>query len=211
MKRSVLVLAIALLAVGAPPASAPAGAAPDPATAYAEAVVYGGTGCPQGSLAPTISDDGTTFSVTLNSLVAATGPGVPVTQSRKTCQLTVKVHLPLALVTALTVELVIPGKVSLPAGTTALVKSTAYVTGNLTQTSNSMSFSGPVAQDYRLVHTVRNFGLLTMGTTLGSCPELSLNFVTEVRITGPASSPAQLTADSVSGSLASGGVLALPC
>lgn len=121
--------ALALVAMGAPAVGSPAGAAPDPSSVSVQSITYGGTGCPQGTANPAISADGTQFAVVLDQLLARTGPGVPGIESRRLCQLSVNLHMPQALLSALTVDLVIPGHGSLPAGTTASVKSTAYLGG----------------------------------------------------------------------------------
>ena len=123
------------------------------------------------------------------------------------CQVLVNLHAPRGLLSTATVDLVIPGHVDLPAGTTASVRSTVYVSGAVLQTSAAMAFSGPVAQDYRFVQTVN---LLTLAVP-GPCPTIPINFKTEVRVTGPASAPAQLTAASSDGSVAGSSVLAPPC
>jgi len=205
MRRSLLMLA--LMAVGVPAVTSPAAAAPDPNSVYVGSIIYGGSGCPQGTAGPTISDDGHHFSVTFDRLVARTGPGVPLTENRRFCQIGVNLHVPRGLLAALTVDLVIPGHVSLPAGTTASVRSTAYASGQAVQVSDAMSFSGPVASDFRLVHTVRILDL----SVPGPCAILLVNFNTEARITGPSSSSAQLTVDSIDGTVAGSSILALPC
>jgi len=70
-----------------------------------------------------------------------------------------------------------------------------------------MSFSGPVAQDYRFLQTVRIVDLAIPGP----CAILSVNFKTETRITGPPSSPSQLTVASIDGTAAGSSLLAPPC
>ena len=208
MRKSLLVVAVAATAIGTPAVVSPASAAPDPNSVYVQNVAsYGGTGCPQGTVTPAISDDGTQFTLTLGGLVARTGPGLPVTENRKTCQATVNLHAPRGLLSTLTVNVAIPGHIKLPAGTTASVTSTAYVTGQVWQAIKTLPFTGPVDQDYQLLQTVNVLGSLLPGP----CSVLTMNFKAEARISGPLSSPAQLSVDSLGGAVAGQTVLAPPC
>lgn len=54
-------LASALPAAAADPAPAAATIYPEPSEVYLNAIAYGGTGCPQGSIGSFISDDRQTF------------------------------------------------------------------------------------------------------------------------------------------------------
>ncbi|MGH9224732.1 MAG: DUF4360 domain-containing protein [Acidimicrobiales bacterium] len=69
-------------------------AAPDPDAFYVETLGYAGTGCPQGSVGQSFSDDRTTFTMIFDVFVASTGPGVPVSESRKDCQVDLSLHVP---------------------------------------------------------------------------------------------------------------------
>src|SRR6266516_1034269 len=93
---SILALAPALIA--AAPATPDIGGAlstgPAPGTVQIENVVYGGTGCPQGTVATTISNDHTTMTMLFDAYVASLGPGVPVTENRKNCQININLHYP---------------------------------------------------------------------------------------------------------------------
>src|SRR4051794_9858439 len=70
---------------------------PDPDTIYIEDLQYGGTGCPTNTAGGEISSDGTTFTVWFDNFVATAGKGVPITESRKNCQLHFRVHVPAGL------------------------------------------------------------------------------------------------------------------
>src|SRR5262249_46050745 len=73
------------------PSSAPA---PDPDAVYVSSLTYGGTGCPQGAAATVFSPDRTEFSLLFGAYVAQTGPGLPITEARKACQINVGLHAP---------------------------------------------------------------------------------------------------------------------
>ena len=143
-RRHVLVLALVAMALPALTAIPPAGAAPDPNRVYVDSIpLYGGTGCPPGTAAPTIDLDQYHFAVVFSALAARTGPGVPITENRTFCQYLVNLHASRGLLSAATVDLVILGRVDLPAGTTASVRSTAYVSGSVLQASAAMAFTAP--------------------------------------------------------------------
>src|SRR4051812_38006942 len=57
-------------------------------------VTYGGTGCPQGSVGSVISQDRTTMTLIFDQYVASIGPGIPVTENRKNCQLNIDLIYP---------------------------------------------------------------------------------------------------------------------
>jgi hypothetical protein len=69
-------------------------AGPNPSQVYVQSISYGGSGCPQGTVGQSISDDRTTFTLIYDQYIASTGPGVPITESRKNCQLNVNLHVP---------------------------------------------------------------------------------------------------------------------
>ena len=200
-------LVVTLVSAGVSLIGTPALAAPDPSSVYVESIAYGGTGCPQGTIIPVVSDDGLHFGAVMNGLVAGTGPGFT-TGSRKTCTLALRLHRPPALLTSFTVDIVVPGHVNLPAGTTASITSSAWQAAVGTTAKKTMSFTGPVVQDFQLVHTVRRLDLLPLLST--GCSDL-LNFKVAANVLGPFSSPAELRVNSMDGTLGATPILGLPC
>lgn len=55
---------------------------------------YGGTGCPDHSVASMLSDDRTTLTLIYDNFVAESGEKVSPRERRKNCQLNVKLHYP---------------------------------------------------------------------------------------------------------------------
>lgn len=90
-KAFVLAAALASVAIGAGVSNA----ATTPGFTLGGSVTYGGTGCPQGSLAYEISSDGTAMTVFYDKFVAALGPGANGSAyARRNCQLTIPIKVP---------------------------------------------------------------------------------------------------------------------
>jgi hypothetical protein len=70
------------------------GQGPDPDNLYIEALSYAGSGCPQHSIAQSISSDRSSFTLIFDKYVASLGPGIPITENRKNCRLNLKIHSP---------------------------------------------------------------------------------------------------------------------
>jgi len=83
------------LTFGLPPAFAqPPAEAPDPNELYfLDEITHGGTGCPQGTLAATISPDGQAVTVNFDAYVAEVGPETSPTV-RKFCDINLPLHIP---------------------------------------------------------------------------------------------------------------------
>jgi hypothetical protein len=90
MKSGLPIFACTALALIATPVVA----APPAGSVHITSVVYGGTGCPQGSVGTFLSDDASTLSTIFDSFTGAVGPGVPVTESRKNCQVNFFISVP---------------------------------------------------------------------------------------------------------------------
>ncbi|GAM83323.1 hypothetical protein ANO11243_013100 [Dothideomycetidae sp. 11243] len=128
------------------------GNAPDPSQVQIEGVSYGGSGCPQGSVASIISDDRTTMTLIFDSYIASIGPGVAITENRKNCQLNINIHYPPGFQYSI-FSADYRGYAGLDAGVTGTQKSTYYFSGQTNQVSTESDLVGPMDQDY-LFHDV---------------------------------------------------------
>jgi hypothetical protein len=187
-------VAAALAAVALNPGRALA-AGPDPSSVYISSISYGGTGCPQGSVGSAFTDDRRHATLIFDAFVASSGPGVPVTEGRKNCQLNINVHAPRSVAWAANLRLDHRGYVQAPAGVTATQSDTAYSSQILVGTPHATTFTGPVARDYL---STDSYVLSSLDTLL--CKgELVFptNINSQVRLVGPASASAQITQDSI--------------
>ena len=183
MKR--LLCATGLLA--ALPMVLPA-AGPDPSKFYVESISYGGTGCPQGSVGKTLSSARLDAVLGFDSYIASTGPGVPVTEAARACQVNVNLHVPAGSASG-TIHLEARGYAQLPAGSTAEINSNGYVTGDPNQSASISTVTGPAAQMYS---HVAEFAITTDQADGGTIP---FNLNTGARIVGSTTAKAQLTND----------------
>lgn len=185
---------------GKAPVLAPQGdgsrAAPNPSEVYVQSISYGGSGCPQGSIGTSLSNDRSTFTLIFDQFVAASGPGVSVTESRKNCQININMRVPNGWTyTISTIDY--RGYVQIPAGYTAEQKSVYYFQGQTMQASGATQFRGPATKDYLVRDTVPLNSLVWM-----PCSRVvPLNVNAQIRLIGPAGQNAQITTDSIDGKI----------
>jgi len=120
---------------------------PDPKLVYLETITYGGTGCPQGSVGQSISTDRSTFTMIFDKYIAVLGPGVPITENRKNCQLNLQLHVPQGWQFSIYTS-DFRGYVALDKGVHATHKSTYYFAGDSKQASSQLDYDGVIEEDY---------------------------------------------------------------
>ncbi|EPS36951.1 hypothetical protein H072_9549 [Dactylellina haptotyla CBS 200.50] len=196
MKFSASVVAASLLALASAAPVDPLTAAdgPDPKTVWIQAITTGGTGCPAGSVAQQISADRSTFTLIFDQYVASIGPGVPVTEGRKNCQLNVHLRYPGGWQYSI-FSATYRGYAQLAKGQTGTQKSTYYFSGDPYQTSTQTDFKGPYSSDYAFTDTVDQTS--NVWSPCGKDGMLNIN--SQVRLLGDATKTGLLTTDSVDG------------
>jgi hypothetical protein len=167
---------------------------PDPTRVYVQSNTYGGTGCPQGSVGQSFANDRLSFTMIFDSFVASSGPGVPVTESRKNCQLNINLRIPNGFSYSVA-TFDYRGYMNLPAGVAAEQKVTYYFQGEVKQASAGLRFTGPVNRDYLSRDTLGLAAMLWMACGRN----VPLNVNSQVRLTGLLSRQAQVTSDSFDG------------
>jgi len=200
MFANFILVAFAALAIAMPaaePGPAAAAVSPDPSQVYLNAITYGGTGCPQGSIGSFISADRQTFTLIFDSYVASIGPGVAITETRKNCQLNLDLRYPGGFQYSV-FSTIYRGYVGLDKGVTATQSATYYFSGQTSQSTTSASFSGPVSKDYEIESD------LTLSSVVWSpCGSpVALNVDSAVLLRSSASSATgQITDDSIDGKI----------
>ncbi|KAF2119755.1 hypothetical protein BDV96DRAFT_486870 [Lophiotrema nucula] len=143
-------IALVPFAVAAPSVPLPpqeVGTAPPAGSVIIKGVSYGGTGCPQGTVASQFSQDKTTVTLIFDSYIASIGPSTAVTEQRKNCQLNVHLTYPGGFqYSVLSADY--RGYAAIQKGVTGTLKSTYYFSGQTDQSSTEYSFVGPVTGDY---------------------------------------------------------------
>lgn len=154
---------------------------------YIQSISYGGTGCPQGTVGQSFSNNRLDATLIFDQFVAHMGAGVPITEATKNCQINVNLNVPPTPSTAcLTAEY--RGYVQLGASNTATQNAVYYGQGEVI-TDSTTPYSGPQARDY--VDRDR-MGLVLQGSNSG----FPLNINSQIRVEGTGS--AQATTDSLS-------------
>ncbi|KAI9205406.1 uncharacterized protein BJ171DRAFT_616066 [Polychytrium aggregatum] len=183
-----LVVVIACLA------AALVSAQPDHSKVYIRGISYGGSGCPQGSVGQSLSQDLTSFTLIFDSFIAYTGDGPA---NRKSCQINVDLVVPNGWTFSL-VGVDYRGFVELPAGGIATQYSLYYFQGELTQVSNQHVFKGPISGQNYLVHDD-----IPLASTLWSkCNDVvPFNIKNSINVNAPAgaSPQGQITTDTIDG------------
>jgi len=196
MLSSILTL-ILVTAAFAMPASNAAQVTPDPTQVYINGIVYGGTGCPQGSLGSFISDDRQTFTLIFDQFVASIGPGVAVAQNRKNCQINLDLRYPSGFQYSI-FSTSYRGYVGLDSGVNGLQSTNFYFSGQTSQSTTSTSFKGPTSGDYEIVDDVDLVS--TIWSPCGAQSALNLN--SQVRLTTSSTTArGMITDDSIDGKI----------
>ncbi|KAI5820582.1 hypothetical protein BZA77DRAFT_301123 [Pyronema omphalodes] len=107
-------------------------------------ITYGGSGCPQDRRYSTTSHkDGRTLTISIGTsdYIASTGPGVSLPESRKNCQINLRITYPSGFQFAIQ-SARYQGFMSLGSGVTATQKATYYFTGEMDQTVTEQSWMG---------------------------------------------------------------------
>jgi hypothetical protein len=111
---------------------------PAPVNGYIESVIHAGTGC--GNASEVISPDGQEVELLVDG-VAAIGPGIPITENRKNCQMQLQVRVPGGWSFALASKL--ETDVELEPNVEGLLKATHYFSGNVNQHETDLPLNGP--------------------------------------------------------------------
>lgn len=109
-----------------------------------KSVGYGGTGCPQGTMSSSISNDRTVVTLIFDAYIASIGPGIAVTEQRKNCQVNVELLYPGGFQYSI-LSADYRGYSAIQKGVTGTLKSTYYFSGQTAQVHDSL----PPVSPYR--------------------------------------------------------------
>lgn len=162
-------------------------------------MVYAGSGCPAGTIAENVSPDLEAFTLLFDSYYAEAGQGVPLSASRKNCQINIEFDCPAGWKYAI-LDLDTRGYAALESGVKGIQQTSFYYQGQSQTGSVARTFEGPFDGDYQ----VRDV-LPAAGRQWGTCgPRArSLNINTSIRVDNLRNRRASglMTVDSVDGSL----------
>lgn len=163
---------------------APATATTTLADAGIRLVTANGSGCPQAPAEATMSDDGSSFTITSTPYFASAGLGALPTDQRKNCQFSVQISRPAGWTYALA-GADYSGFAFLSAGASASTRANYYFQGQSPTAFISHNFAGPMSDDWQATDT---FDLASL--IFAPCGvERNFNINTEVRVSRGTAAP----------------------
>jgi hypothetical protein len=142
-----------VLALAAAGTFATAAHADAPAYVRIRSISYAGTGCKAGSVSQNVSPDLQAFTLLFDNFVAQTGPGVPLSEARKNCQIAIDLDFPSGWSYSLA-TLDYRGFVTLDAGVSAAQTSSYYFQGQGATARLSTPMFGPHTGDWQIRDTL---------------------------------------------------------
>ncbi|WP_131739023.1 DUF4360 domain-containing protein [Actinomadura roseirufa] len=163
-----------------------------------EIATVNGSGCPAGSAAVAVSDDKEAFTVTYSKYTAQAGGDSASTDSRKNCQIAMKVHVPQGFTYAIN-STDYRGFANLEPGSTGTQKASYYFQGDPRTTSHSHALRGELIDNWQFTDTIDIAALVYKPCG----EERNFNINTELRVTKgtDASKVSFLAMDSTDGSI----------
>jgi hypothetical protein len=168
---------------------------PDPTKVYVQSVTYAGSGCPDGSATVSLDAERDQLAIGFSSFVASKGPGVPLSEASKSCQVNLNLHIPQGWQYSIT-TIEHRGLVQLPKKMKASQQTTYYFQGDGDFATADSSYAGPVSRHY-LIRDTLPFSTVAWSSCSTSRP---LNITTELDLKG-GTDPGQITTDGMEGRL----------
>ncbi len=168
---------------------------PDPTHVTVQSVTYAGSGCPDGSVTTTLAPDRSSFALLIDGFTAFRGPGIPLGESFKTCQVELTLALPEGWQYTIG-TLDHRGSVTIPKRMKATQQATYYFAGDGKLASADTTFVGPVDKAYLLRDT-----LPFSSVVWSSCDEVRpLTITTQLQLKG-GTEAGRISAETIDGTL----------
>ena len=138
--------------VGAPREPRPASeslAADPPAFATIRSLSWAGSGCPAGTVAGNLAPDLTAFTLLFDSYVAEIGPGLPLSLSRRNCQILVDLDSPQGWSYSV-FDFDYRGFANIPSGVSGILESKYFFQGQSYTARLATTLRGPRNGDYQI-------------------------------------------------------------
>jgi hypothetical protein len=130
-----------------------------PSSVYLAGVTYGGTGCSEGTVTSSFDETSSTLKLQFEEYIATTGPNRTVSDSRKSCQITIDLRYPLGWQYSYG-STEFRGKVDIPEGQQAIQQSMYYFAGNPNNAVSKVTFVGPMTKDYVALNEIDQNAML---------------------------------------------------
>jgi len=160
-------------------------------------LAWAGSGCPAGSVAGNLAPDFTAFTLLFDSYVAEIGPGLPLSLSRRNCQILIDLDFPQGWSYSV-FDVDYRGFVNVPSGVSGIQQSNYNFQGELLTGRLATTMSGPRNGDYLIRDTLGLDALVW--SPCGAQRALIINSsVRLVNNTGNLSAQGLMTTDSING------------
>ena len=163
-----------------------------PSDVTIDSISYGGSGCPQGTVAALFASDYTSVTLIFDQYIAQVGPGISPTQAVKDCQIALNIIVPSGYSYSID-DIDYHGYISLPPGGFAQQAAIYYFTDETEQSRGESTFTGSMAQDY----TSSDSEHITKEIWSTCRAFTPLNIKTHVAISVPFGQSGQITTDSI--------------
>jgi hypothetical protein len=165
---------------------------PSESETFIKGIIYGGSGCRQGTVASSFSTNLTSFTIIYDEFIAASGVGTTIRDSRKNCQINVDLRYPIGWSYSVT-SVDYRGFISIPDNTLiATQSSTCYFSGETAQSTTTNEFHGPFTGNY-----IVSEKLLDEERVWSPCGKvIMVNINAKVSLSGDLSLPALISVDS---------------
>jgi hypothetical protein len=128
----------------------PAAQADDlPPFATIRSLSWAGSGCPAGTVAENLAPDLQAFTLLFDSYVAEIGPGLPLSQARRNCQILVDLQFPQGWSYSV-FDVDYRGFANLDLGVSGIQQSNYYFQGEFLTSRLQTTLNGPRASDYQI-------------------------------------------------------------
>lgn len=114
---------------------------------FIQDIVYGGTGCPHGTVGTSIAPSGLNFGLSFDQYIAGLGDGYNRADKRKHCELRVNLHVPNGYSYAIA-DIIYRGYAELDYGITGTLQSKYHFQGELLEAGFSKTVRGQVDEDF---------------------------------------------------------------
>jgi hypothetical protein len=170
---------------------------PDPSEVHINGISYGGPGCPAGSVGEYLSDDAKAFTLAFDEFSVEKGPGIPLSESRKFCNVNLDLHIPQGWQYSV-FKVDYRGFADLPRGTYGIQQSTYRFSGSAgrrSQVKLRTLLRGSFSDDYEINDTLGVTSLVWSPCGVNR----ALNIKAEARLGGNRRLNSFMTVDTIDG------------
>lgn len=160
-----------------------------PSGVYVRNVSYAGSGCPAGSVDQMVRYHAGDLLIDFDDLIAESGPGIPLTAGRKTCQILIDLRVPSGWSYSVR-SATYRGDVDLDAGATAVQTTSYYFQGQASTGSLSTTLRGPTRRGFTVTDNLTS----SLWSPCGVNRALNINV--QAKVTGSRNAYALMSLDS---------------